>query len=119
MNYIPLNSVTRIIAYPIPHCDLAINKEFGLGILYWLFNAPMGYHQLAIALASQEKLAFHGPNAITWTYGVMPLGPTNRPATFINFIHDANSQWKALAHQSGLITDINTNTEIIINDIFG
>ncbi len=26
INYIPLNSVTRIIAYPIPHCDLANNK---------------------------------------------------------------------------------------------
>jgi hypothetical protein len=63
-NYIPLNSATRIIAYPIPCCDSAINKEFGMGILYWLFDAPMGYHQLAVALASQEKLAFHGPDAI-------------------------------------------------------
>jgi hypothetical protein len=52
INYIPLNSVTRIIAYPILHCDSAINKEFGMGILYWLFNAPMGYHQLAVALTS-------------------------------------------------------------------
>ncbi len=64
MNYIPLNSITQIIAYPIPRCDSAINEEFGLGVLYWLFDAPMamGYHQLAIALASQEKLAFQGPN---------------------------------------------------------
>jgi hypothetical protein len=53
VNYIPLNSVTRIIAYPIPHCDLAINEEFGLGIIFWLWDAPMGYHQLTVALASQ------------------------------------------------------------------
>jgi hypothetical protein len=81
VNYIPLNSVTRIIAHPIPRCDLAINKEFGLGILYSLFDAPMGYHQLAITLASQEKLAFQGPNAIKWTHIIMPFGPTNGPAT--------------------------------------
>ncbi len=55
INYIPLNSITQIIAYPIPWCDSAINKEFGLGVLCWLFDAPMGYHQLAVALASQEK----------------------------------------------------------------
>jgi hypothetical protein len=64
VNYIPLNSVTRIIPYPIPRCDSAINEELGLGVLYWLFNAPIRYHQLAIALASQEKLAFQDPNAI-------------------------------------------------------
>jgi hypothetical protein len=46
----------------------------------------------------------------------MPFGPTNGPATFINFIHDVDSQWKALAQQSGLI--INDNTKIIVDDIF-
>ncbi len=52
INYILLNSVTKIIAYPIPRCDLAINEEFGLAIFFWLWDAPMGYHQLAVALAS-------------------------------------------------------------------
>ncbi len=64
VNYILLNSVIRINAYPIPCCDLAINVEFGLAIFFWLWDAPMGYHQLAVALASQEKLAFQGPDAI-------------------------------------------------------
>jgi hypothetical protein len=36
VNYIPLKSVTRIIAYPIPRCDSAINEEFGLAIFFWL-----------------------------------------------------------------------------------
>jgi hypothetical protein len=71
---------------------LAINEEFGMGKFHWLFDAPMGYHQLAVALASQEKLAFQGPDAIKWTYTIMPFGPTNGPATFINFIHDFDSQ---------------------------
>jgi hypothetical protein len=61
-------------------------------MFFWLLDTPMGYHQLAVALASQEKLALQGPNAIKGTYTVMPFGPTNGPATFINFIHDINSQ---------------------------
>jgi hypothetical protein len=118
VNYIPLNYVTRIIAYLIPRCDLAINEEFSLAIFFWLWDAPMGYHQLAVALASQEKLAFQGPNAIKWTYTVMPFGPMNRSATLINFIHDVDSQWKVLAQQSGLVIDDDTNTKIIVDNIF-
>jgi hypothetical protein len=67
VNYVPLNSVTRIIAYPIPRCNSAVFIELGNGIWLWLFNAPSGYHQLAVALTSQEKLAFQGPDAIKWT----------------------------------------------------
>ncbi len=66
----------------------------------------MGYHQLAVALASQEKLAFQGPDAIKWTYQVMPFGPTNGPATFINFTHSVDSQWKVLAEKSGLVINV-------------
>ena len=45
-------------------------------------------------------------------------GPTNGPATFIQFIHDIDSQWKALAVRSGLVIDDDTNTKIILDDIF-
>ena len=77
----------------------------------------MEYHQLAVALASQEKLAFQGPDAIKWTYHVMPFGPTNGPATLIQFIHDVDSQWKVLAVKLGLVIDNNTNTKIIVDNI--
>jgi hypothetical protein len=56
-----------------------------------MFYAPMGYHQLAVVLESQDKLAFQGVDAIKWKYTVMPFRPTNGPATFINFIYDINS----------------------------
>jgi hypothetical protein len=56
-----------------------------------MFDAPIGYHQLAVAANSQEKLAFQGVNARKWTYNVMPFGPTNRPATFVSFIYDIAS----------------------------
>ena len=117
INYTPLNSVTRVIAYPIPRCDSAVSEEFGMGKWMWMFDSPMGFHQLAVALASQEKLAFQGPDAIKWTYTVMPFGPTNGPATFVNFIHDVDSQWKLLARSLGIDIDDDTNTRIIIDDI--
>jgi hypothetical protein len=52
----------------------------------------MGYHQLTIALASQEKLAFQGLDAIKWTHTITPFRPTNEPTTLITFIHDVDSQ---------------------------
>ena len=73
VNFIPLNSVTKLIAYPIPRCDSAVFNEFGQGRWRWMFDAPMGYHQLAVALASQDKLAFQGVDAIKWKYTVMPF----------------------------------------------
>jgi hypothetical protein len=89
-----------------------------MGQFYWLFDAPMGYHQLAVALDIQEKLTIQGPDAIKWTYTVMPFGPTNRPATFINFIHDVNSQWQSLAQSLSMVIDNDTNTKTIVDDIF-
>ncbi len=56
VNYIPLNQVTRQIAYPIPRCNTAIDRAFGHWI--WLYNAPMGYHQIQASKETQEKLAF-------------------------------------------------------------
>ena len=47
----------------------------------------------------------------------MPFGPTNGPATFINFIYDIDSQWKALASLSGVQINKDTNTCIIVDDI--
>jgi hypothetical protein len=117
VNYIPLNGVTRIIAYPIPRWDTAVFIEFSMGCFIWMFDVPMGYHQLAIALASQEKLAFQGVDAIKWTYTAMPFGPTNGPATFVNFIYDIDSVWKELAKSRGIPVGDTTNTQIIIDNI--
>jgi hypothetical protein len=117
VNYIPLNSVTRLIAYPIPRCDSAVHNKFGQGKWRWMFDAPMGYHQLAIVLACQEKLELQGVDAIKWTYTVMPFWPTNGPASFITFIHGINSVWKGLAQERGVPMDDDTNTKIIVDDI--
>jgi hypothetical protein len=47
----------------------------------------------------------------------MPFGPTNGPDTFINFIHNIDSQWKARASLSGVQINKDTNTRIIVDDI--
>jgi hypothetical protein len=52
VNYQPLNLVTRIIAYPIPCCNSTVFVKFGNGKFLWLFDAPSGYHQLAVNSAS-------------------------------------------------------------------
>ena len=82
-----------------------------------MFDLPMGFHQLAVALASCEKLAFQWVDGIKWTYTVMPFGPTNGPATFITFIHDLDSVWKEHARSNGIPIDDDTNTKIIVDDI--
>ena len=46
VNYIPLNQVTRVVAYPIPRCNTAVGLSFGEGIWFWLCDAVHGYHQI-------------------------------------------------------------------------
>ncbi len=118
INCIPLNMLTRMVAYRIPCCDSTVMLAFGRAILYWLFGAIMGYHQMAVSSNSQEKLAFQGPDAIKWTYTLMPFGPPNGPATFIQMIHNLDSCWKSLAAKNGIKIDDDTNTNIIVDDIF-
>ena len=48
----------------------------------------------------------------------MPFGPINGPTTFIAFIHDLDSTWKRLAQERGITIDKDTNTTIIVDDIF-
>ena len=117
VNYIPLNQSTRPIAYPIPQCDSAVNMSFGLVWFLWLFGAPLGYHQISVAPASQAKLAFAGPDATKWTYNVMPFGPINGPPTFIAFIHNVDATWKNLAQSCGLTIDKDLNTNVIVDNI--
>ena len=118
INYIPLKQVTRPIVYSIPRWDSAVNLTFGSGQWIWLWDAPSGYHQIGVSPCSQDKLAFAGPDATKWTYTVMLFGPVNGPPTFIAFIHDVDSTWKELVQENGIVIDEDTNTTIIVDNIF-
>jgi hypothetical protein len=39
-----------------------------------MFLLPMSFHQLAVALASREKIAFQGVDGIKWTYSKTNMG---------------------------------------------
>jgi hypothetical protein len=67
VNYIPLNQITHPVAYLIPWCDSTVYLTFSDGRWMWMWDAPQGYHQIGVKPASQEKLAFAGPNATKWT----------------------------------------------------
>ncbi len=54
INYFPLDSVTWIIHYLNPCCNSAVIEEFGTRLWMWLYDAPSGYHQLAVTHTSQE-----------------------------------------------------------------
>jgi hypothetical protein len=95
---------------------MAIETNFGSSFI-WLFDAPMGYHQISVSKETQEKLAFQGPDTIKWTYTVMPFGPTNGPAMFITMIHDMDSMWKLLAKDLGVKIGKAIDTLIIVDDI--
>ena len=88
MNYIPLNSVTQIAAYPVPCCDDAVGNSFGGLKFRWLMDTTSGNHQIRVAPHSWPKLAFAGPCDTKFTYNVMPFGSVNCPVVFIMFIHD-------------------------------
>ena len=119
INYIALNSITKVIAYPIPRCDQAVHISFGGSILFWLLDCPSGFHQMKVAPESQEKLAFAGPYATKYTYLVMPFGIVNGPTYFIDMIFDLRSTWSQLATSRGLDVGDRTNSRIIVDDIFG
>ena len=118
VNYIPLNSITRAIVYPIPRCDTAVFLAFGTASFYWLMDAPMGFHQVKVAEASREKLAFQGVDCLKWTYNVMPFGVMNGPSTFTIIIQDLNSTWQQLAESLGVEIGEDNNTRPIIDDLF-
>ena len=92
--------------------------EFGDGRLYWMFDCPMGYHQVEVNEQSRPKLAFAGPNARLYTYRVMPFGPVNGPTIFINMMLDINQEWQLLAIRNGAYIDEDTNTKLIVDDTF-
>lgn len=116
--YLQLNQVTRVWVFPDPRCDNASMYEFGDGCLYWFFDCLMGYHQVQVNVRSRPKLAFAGPDATLYTYCVMPFGPVNGPEMFIRMICDINREWQTLAAGRGVVFDEDTNTRIIVDDLF-
>ena len=118
VNYTALNSVTKIIAMPIPRCDTSVGISCGGSIWKWLMDAISGYNQIRVSKSFQEKLAFSGPKCTNYTYSVMSFGPINAPVIFIVFIHDMDSTWKGISNTRGIVIDAKSVTRLIVDDIY-
>jgi hypothetical protein len=118
VNFIPLNEVTRVIAFPAVRCDTAVGISFGDGEIIWLLDCPQGYHQVIVRKCDRDKLAFAGPNGTIWRYRVMPFGPVNGPAIFIGMMLDICQEWQHEAVRRGLVISESLNTRIIVDDLF-
>jgi hypothetical protein len=118
VNYVPLNAVTKPMAYPIPRCDDAVVYGFGLACFFALLDAYSGYHQIKLSLDASLKTTFAAPDGAKYRYLVMPFGLKNAPAIFVMIMHKLRSLWNEISLSKGIPIDDSNNTRIIIDDTF-
>ena len=58
-------------------------------------DARQRYHQIAVRLRDQEKLAFFTPDGSKKTFVVMPFGPKNAPVFYTAMMKDFQREWNA------------------------
>ena len=77
---LPLNSVTRKDAYPIPRIDDTIDTLSG-SKFFTTLDLASGYWQVPVDDDDKEKTAFATPSGFH-QFEVMPFGLCNAPSTF-------------------------------------
>ena len=80
VNYTNLNNAYPKDSFPLPRIDQIVDSTAGQGMLSFL-DAFFGYHQIPMALADEEKIAFITPHGL-YCYKVMPFGLKNACATY-------------------------------------
>ena len=80
IDYRALNKQTVKDRYPLLRIDLLLDR-LGQARVFFFFFLAQGYHQIAMADDSVEKMAFC-TNIGQWEYLVMPFGLHNAPSTF-------------------------------------
>ena len=98
VSYRKLNAVTKPFQFPIPRCDDAITVLGCGAVIIWIISldARQGYHQVAVRLSDQEKLAFFTPDDLKYCFTVMPFGPTNAPGFYTAMMKDFKTEWDNL-----------------------
>ena len=80
VDFTDLNWVCSKDLFPMPKIDQLVDATYGHPRMTFL-DAFQGYHQIALALEDQEKMAFISPDA-NYYYTVMPFWLKNARATY-------------------------------------
>ena len=80
VDFTDLNQACLKDSFPMPKIDQLVDATYGHPRMSFL-NAFQGYHQIALAVEDQEKMAFISPDA-NYYNTVMPFGLKNVEATY-------------------------------------
>ena len=80
VDYTNLNNACPKDSFPLPRIDQIVDSTAGQGMLSFL-DAFSRYHQIPMASADEEKIAFITPHGLYY-YKVMPFGLKNAGATY-------------------------------------
>ena len=80
VDFTDLNQACLKDSFPMPKIDQLVDATYGHPRMSFL-NAFQGYHQIALAVEDQEKMAFISPDA-NYYNTVMPFGLKNVGATY-------------------------------------
>lgn len=75
--YQRVNKMTRLYAYPIPHCDDVIDSNPTMMGYFILLHLATGYWQIKAAEATKDKLVFYTPEELYSLNRQMPMGAPN------------------------------------------
>ena len=80
VDFTDLNRACPKDPFPMPKIDQLVNATYGHPRMSFL-DAFQGYHQIALVVEDQEKMAFISPDA-NYHYTVMPFRLKNAGATY-------------------------------------
>lgn len=84
IDYVPVNAVTVPDRYTLHRPEVlfeVIGGSPGDRMIYSKLDLRAGYHQIPVAMADRDKLAFRWGNQV-WRFTRMPFGARNAPAKF-------------------------------------
>nr|GEZ89884.1 reverse transcriptase domain-containing protein [Tanacetum cinerariifolium] len=108
VDFTDLNKACPRDCYPLPEIDWKVESLCGYPFKCFL-DAYKGYHQIQMAAADEEKIAFHIGHGV-YCYTKMPFGLKNAGATYQRLMDKAD---QAISGQndSGTIAAITTNNQ--------
>ena len=109
VSYRGLNAVTESFTFPIPRWAASI-QDFGDSndpLFFITLDTRQGYHQIAVWVCDQEKLAFFTPDGSKKTFVVILFGPKNAPSFYTTAMEDFQQEWDADCDSQSIVDNSN------------